>query len=189
MIVTSLVLGGVAAFTLATTSTWTSAESTRTSVLTASQATHRLAQVLGRARFVLYSRVGTTANPAAIILWDHDGDVATGVAADGKVQFSELVMFKYNPAAKTLDLYSPPSVIAVDPDWSYALLSTSAAVTSFAASGATSAPVARNVSGATFATSGTSNKVVTYSLTFDRTETEQVETGAVTLRFIGATPP
>ena len=187
LVVSSIMLSALAAFTLAVGNYWRQSTGTQTAALTANQAIVRIQKRLFDAHRLGYCRAGSAGSPAAVVYWAADTN------GDGSMQFTELRVLEHNPTDKTIDLYTPVLVGgASDDTWTSAEFTASNAVTRLT-NGQTPTPVVSRVSAATFATeqAGSSTLFPTFQFWLQVEQpdgTSSNEYGAATLRS-ASTPP
>lgn len=104
MVVTCLVMGALAAFTMAMGQSWNGAQSPQTVQLTGAVLSVRLADVLRNSLAIGVVWPGSmdsaSAQTAGVTLWLGDD-----LTVDGKIQWGEIGWLEYDPVAKTLRLY------------------------------------------------------------------------------------
>lgn len=211
LVITTLVVGALAAVSLAVSSGWkqmfppvnTSSSApapvaAQSPSVSAIQAMLRMQNVLRQARLVAFVRGGSitgSATPgAAVVLWKGDDN------ADGLIQFSEVTLIEHNVPDKALNLYtvqfprewSEADKAAHDFTVAYSLLSSASAPQDFKALQYVQArPLARDVTGATISVQdagGGPRPCVQFSLKLMRGVTSIVQEGSATLRAPGGAP-
>lgn len=109
LIVAALVMGALASFLGAVGQGWTSSsESQRqraTTVRTEEQVSRMVRSALHIGRVEPGSLDPLSASSASALLWEHDGSVAGGVAADGLAQRSELLLIEHDRPGRRLLAY------------------------------------------------------------------------------------
>src|SRR5438874_1445919 len=87
LVITSLVLGALSAFTYAMTAAWKQSDSLQLTHMGSNQATVRIQNVIQQAKLIGLVRPGSltgTGTAAAMMYWANDN------SADGKIQFAEM---------------------------------------------------------------------------------------------------
>lgn len=156
LLITSLVMGAVATFSLAMGKAWQRSEEIESLTLRARQATVRIAQLVRDAKLLVTHRAGsldgTAAQPAAVIIWTRDTN------GDGLIQGAELALIEHNTTLNQLVLYPGGQGDTVQ-SLTWALISDPTIITDFK-KGRTANALARGVYGARFAvTSATSTSL------------------------------
>lgn len=162
LVVTTLVMGAVAAFSLATSGAWKSAEKTQSLTLHGYQASWRISKQVRSARLIGASRAGSSEGVgagAAVIIWKTDTN------GDGYIQGDECEMIAHDPVNHRLILYPSGYADGVG-TWSYSGTFTASSVLTQFPTNRPSMTLANGVYGAVFETSGTSGTAVNPSLKF-----------------------
>jgi hypothetical protein len=112
LMITSLVVGALAALWFAVADTWQRSSASQNLALTANQALTRLETALKQSKYLCHvdagSIDGTATSPASILVWKGDyWNPAGANAADGVVQVGELIVIEHDPVAKKIYLYQP----------------------------------------------------------------------------------
>jgi hypothetical protein len=160
MMITTLVLGAMAAFCMAMSSAFSSAGKSQLITLKAQQIANKITSEIRAARLLGACRLGSSdgsASGAALMIWKHDTN------GDGYIQGNEVEMLYHDTTAHTLDLYYTGQSDAVG-TWSYSTNFTAAAVIDQFKIGRSSTVIGNGVYGAVFQTSGTSG--TTYNPSF-----------------------
>ncbi len=101
MLVTTLVMGTIAAFMSAVGRGWTASDSTQASTNITAQAHLRMQRMLRQARQIGAVRTGaldgSATSNAAVLYWKGDANL------DNQIQFSELALLEYHPSADPKD--------------------------------------------------------------------------------------
>jgi Tfp pilus assembly protein PilV len=95
LLVVAMIMSALAAFALAVSNCWKYSDASEASAISGNQAVIRLQRRLHDAKRVGYCR---NAPQAALVYWAADAD------GDGKMQFSELAMIRFNDSEHTLQL-------------------------------------------------------------------------------------
>jgi hypothetical protein len=192
LLVTTLVLGALASFTLAMASAWKHAEQSQSLAVRGQATSMRVAEMLHRARLVGPVRAGALDNPvssAAVLFWAEDTN------SDRLIQGSEVRMIEHDIANSRLVLYS--GTAAETATWSYATVFSDPGVLDVFKSGHTPTPLANGIDGALFEVAGTgsttSNPSLSYALKLRResatgAERLAIQYGTATLRAPLAAP-
>jgi hypothetical protein len=164
LVVTSLVMAAVAAFTLAVSTSWRHSDQAQTTAAHARQMSARLARLVQDARLIGAVQAGaidgTPPAPAAALLWVDDTN------GDGAIQGAECAMVEHDPVAKVIHVYAAgQGDAAIVLNW--ATFTAPAVLTNFKV-GRTARPVVRDVAGARFAayakTSATQSPTLEYTV-------------------------
>jgi hypothetical protein len=162
LVVTSLVMGAMAAFSLAMSTAWKSAESSQSISLLANQTIVRVQNEIRQCKLIGAMRSGTSGGSGdvvAVLLWKAD------TSGDGLIQGNEVSLLEYHATSHTLRLY-----YAGQPDasgtWSYDHTFTDENTLESFKTNRSYVVLARNVYGAAFQTSGTSGTSKNPSLHF-----------------------
>jgi hypothetical protein len=187
LLVTTLVLGALASFTLAMASAWKHAEQSQSLHLRGQQTVLRLAEMLHRAKLLGPVRAGGLDDPAtgaAVIFWSDDAN------RDGLIQGSEVRMIEHDIAASKLVLYS--GTASETATWSYSSVFNNSAVLDEFKTNREPTALASNVHGAVFEASNTgsanSNPSLSFALKLRHDGTEStaqrlaIQYGTATLR-------
>lgn len=178
MAITTLVMGAMAAFCMAMTSAWKSAEKSQALTLTSNQVVLRIQNAVRNAKLIGASLPGSangSAAGAAVLLWKQDTN------ADGYIQGDEVELIEHDTATNKLNHY-----YVGQPDgagtWSYsATFSAAATITSFKTN-RLCVPLASGVYGAIFETSGTTgtsqNPKLQFSLKLMRDDSQSDAAGS-----------
>ena len=185
LVITSLVMGAVAAFTLAMTQAWKQNDPSKTVELAGAQATARLQDMFREAKYSGLVRAGslagTTTPTASIFLWTADTN------GDNLIQFSEITLIEHNSSTKKLMIYkaslpSPSNDYQVTKTFFDALTPESFKLLQYVSSRA----MASNVSGAKFYVQGASSTsqrpVMEYALRILKSSATTDEYGTATMR-------
>jgi hypothetical protein len=153
LLVTTLVMGALAAFSLAMATAWNHAENTQAVTALGNQAMLRLQSHVRNAKRIGIYRAGTSNGSgagAAVMLWVQDTN------GDSKIQGSEVAMIEHDTAAHELVIYpaSQPDGLTA---WPAATFDSDPAVFDNFKIGRTKQPIARGVWGAVFQTGDTSD--------------------------------
>jgi type II secretory pathway component PulJ len=128
LVILALVMGAVAAFTLAMSQSWTHAQETEQVSITARQVTARLTRVVQDAKLIgAVTNGAVNANPlipAAVILWVEDTN------GDGQIQGAECAMFEHDTGTRLLKYYPSGQGDASAP-LSWAVFTSQAVLTNF----------------------------------------------------------
>lgn len=160
MIITTLVLGAMAAFCMAMSTAFNSAGKSQLITLKAQQIANKINSEVRAARLLGACRLGSSdgsAPGAAVMIWKQDTN------GDGYIQGDEVEMLYHNPATNTLSLYYTGQADAVG-TWSYSTNFTAAAVIDQFKIGRSARVIGNGVYGAVFQTTGTSG--TTYNPSF-----------------------
>ena len=163
LVITSMVMSALAAFSLAMSSAWRSAGQTQSLGLRASHAVGwiqkevRNAKLLGGVRAGSLNISGSTPS-AAVVLWKEDTN------GDGYIQGYEVEMIEHDPVNHTLLIYPARQGDAVA-KWQWSVFTDPTVCDQFKI-GRSANIVARDVYGAAFATTGTGNASANPSLDF-----------------------
>lgn len=144
MLVTSLVFGALAAFSMALSNLWAYSDDVQRAVLAANQTTMRIKDTFQGTKGTGFYDTGAQSGAAVLVLWAKDGDATRSVVADGKIQKSETQVIKFNETNKTLELYTSPVPSGADPD--ITAIINDATVPAYLMSGVSPKILARNVS-------------------------------------------
>jgi hypothetical protein len=162
LIVTSLVMGAMAAFALAMSTAWKSAETSQSMSLLANQTIVRVQNEIRQCKLIGALRSGTSGGSGdivAVLLWKAD------TSGDGLIQGNEVSLLEYHSNSHTLRLY-----YAGQPDasgtWSYDDTFTDEDTLESFKTNRSYVILARNVYGAEFSSSGTSGTSRSPSLHF-----------------------
>jgi hypothetical protein len=162
LVVTSLVMGAMAAFALAMTTAWKSAESSQSISLLANQTVVRLQNEIRQCKLIGALRSGSSGGSGdvyAVLLWKAD------TSGDGLIQGDEVSLLEYHAGSHTLRLY-----YAGQPDasgtWSYDHTFTDEDTLESFKTNRSYVVLARNVYGAQFDATGTSGTSRNPSLHF-----------------------
>ncbi|HWP41145.1 MAG TPA: hypothetical protein VNL70_09485 [Tepidisphaeraceae bacterium] len=149
LVITSLVMSALAAFTLAMSSAWRQAEQTQSATIIANQVSAVLQEQVRQARLLGAWRAGSisgSGESAAVMLWKEAAD------GDGIIQDSELSLIEFDPTGHRLMIY--PAGQGSGANVPYSTFTSTAVIDSFKA-GRTARPMARGIWGASFKVSGT----------------------------------
>jgi type II secretory pathway pseudopilin PulG len=149
LVITSLVMSALAAFTLAMSSAWRQAEQTQSATIIANQVSAVLQDQIRQARLLGAWRAGSisgSGESAAVMLWKEAAD------GDGIIQDSELSLIEFDPTRHRLMIY--PAGQGSGANVPYSTFTSTAVIDSFK-SGRTARPLARSIWGASFKVSGT----------------------------------
>jgi type II secretory pathway component PulJ len=151
LVITSLVMGAMAAFSLAMSTAWKSAESSQSISLLANQTVVRLQNEIRQSKMIGAVRAGTsagTSSNAAVLLWKAD------TSGDGYIQGNEVSLIEHDVASHTLRLYYSGQADAAG-TWSYGSTFTASATLNNFKTNRNYKVLARNVYGAVFQSTGT----------------------------------
>lgn len=159
-----LVMGALAAFSLAMASAWHQAERTQALTLRGNQAVARIDDLVQHARLIGAVRTGNLDNPtnttaAGVVLWKVDTN------SDGLIQGAEVELILHDPTSRTLKLY-PAGQGNATTAWSYSTVFTAQSVIEDFQVGRTSTTLLRDVSGAVFQSSSTGSTSLSPSLSY-----------------------
>jgi hypothetical protein len=190
LVVTAMIGGAIASFCLAVSSSWQGRENEQALAMQSSQTKLRMRDALHSAKYFGYPLTATTSG-STVMFWAEDGSTARGTTSDGKIQYAEIGLLQYNSTAKTIELYTVPTTTALGANWAYSAICSAGTINTFR-SGLTAKTLASNVTSATFTVSNGSTNIapsLQYTITFSRNGESVLETGSVSLRGSGATPP
>jgi len=149
LVITSLVMSALAAFTLAMSAAWKQAEQTQSATVIANQVSAVLQDQIRQARLLGGWRAGSingSGENAAVMLWKEAAD------GDGIIQDTELSLIEFDPGGHRLVIYPAGQGLGVNVP--YSTFATTSVIDSFKA-GRTARPLARGIWGASFKVSGT----------------------------------
>lgn len=152
LVTMSMVMGAMAAFSLAMSTAWKSAESSQSISLLANQTVVRLQNEIRQSKMIGAVRAGTstgTTSNAAVLLWKTD------TSGDGYIQGNEVSLIEHDPTSHTLRLYYSGQADAAG-TWSYSSTFTASSTLTNFKTNRNYLVLARNVYGAVFQSSGTS---------------------------------
>ena len=185
LVITALVMAGLAAFSLAMSTAWQNAGSSEAFLLAANQDVRLLDAKIRPCVLTGGWQSGwldgTTAKPAAVLLWTADTNNSA------TVNYSEIMLIEHNPATQQILMYQAPVHLLVpDVVYSYATdFSQASFITTFK-DGLTPTVLCNNVIGAQFyvgpADSATARPFVEFALTIKSGSQTQVVYGDATLR-------
>jgi hypothetical protein len=182
LVVTSMVLAGVASFSLAVSSAWQNAGNSQSVLLSGNHDALLLAERIRPCAltggWVAGSVDGSSSTGAAVLLWKSDTN------SNGLINYSEILLIQHDPVKKRINLYqvsAPP----VDSIYSYSNVFSKASCVSAFQSGLTPTVLCNNVSGAEFyvgsASSATAMPFVEFALTVQSGTSSQIVYGNATL--------
>ncbi|HVT88408.1 MAG TPA: hypothetical protein VHD56_06115 [Tepidisphaeraceae bacterium] len=152
LVVTSMVMMALGAFSLAMANAWKSAQKTQSITLAGNMTIKRLEDEIRNARLLGAVRAGSSdgsATGAAIMIWKNDTN------GDGFIQGNECEMIEHDTTNHTLVRY-PTGFADAAGTWSYSTKFTSSTVFTQFKVNRTAQVFAHNIYGAVFQTSGTS---------------------------------
>jgi hypothetical protein len=183
--ITTLVFGAMAAFCLAMTSAWKSAEKSQKITLKGQQIIARVQSEIRNARLLGACRAGSSdesAAGAAIMIWKSDKN------NDGYIQGDEVELIVHDTSTHKLKLFYTGQADAVG-TWSYSTNFTAASVINDFQTGRSSKDLAGGVYGAVFQTTGTSGTSLRPSLQFAlKLMVDDSQSGGGTFSSIGGEP-
>jgi len=191
LVITALVIAGLAAFSLAMSTAWQNAGSSEAILLAANQDVRLLDAKIRPCALTggwqPGSLDGTSAQPAAVLLWTADTN------ASSTVNYSEILLIEHDPVAQQIKLYQAPVPLLVpDVVYSYATIFSQASFIDTFKDGLTPTVLCNNVVGAQFyvgpADSATARPFVEFTLTIKAGTQTQVVYGDATLRAPLAVP-
>lgn len=162
IVITMLVMSALAAFSMAMSTAWRSAEKSQSLTLRGHHAGVRIEKYVRNARLIGAIRAGSsegTGSGAAVLLWKTDTN------NDGYIQGDECEMIAHDPLSHRLLLYPSGFADAVG-TWSYSTTFTQAAVLNQFPTNRTPLTLANGVYGAVFEASGTSGTTYSPSLKY-----------------------
>lgn len=161
LVITALVMSALSAFSLAMSTAWKNASQSQAITLVGNQAVFRTQKEVSNAKIIGAVRAGSmdaSGSGAAVLLWAGDTN------NDGYIQLAEIEMIEFDPANHVLQRYAAGHGDASS-RVSWAVFTDPALFDNFKV-GRTAQPMARNVYGAVFQTSGTSGSSAYPSLKF-----------------------
>jgi hypothetical protein len=185
LVITALVMAGLAAFSLAMSTAWQNAGSSEAILLAANQDVRLLDAKIRPCALTggwqTGSLAGTAAQPAAVLLWTADTN------ASSTVNFSEIMLIEHDPVAQQIKLYQAPVPLLVpDVVYSYTNAFSQPSFIDTFKDGLTPTVLCSNVVGAQFfvgpANSPTARPFVEFALTIKAASQTQVVYGDATLR-------
>jgi type II secretory pathway pseudopilin PulG len=191
LVITALVMAGLAAFSLAMSTAWQNAGSSEAILLAANQDVRlldaKIRPCVLTGGWQSGSLDGTSAKPAAVLLWTADTNNSA------TVNYSEIMLIEHNPQTQQILLYQAPVPLLVpDVVYSYASVFSQASFINTFKEGLTPTVLCGNVIGAQFyvgpADSATARPLVEFALTVKSTTQTQVVYGDATLRAPLAVP-
>lgn len=162
LVITTLVMGAMAAFSMAMATAWRSAETTQSLTLRGHHAMMRIESEVRNSRLVGVCRTGSSegvGSGAAVMLWKIDTN------GDGFIQGNECEMIAHDPTTRRLLLYPSGYADGVG-TWSYSGTFTNSAVLTQFPTNRPPLTLANGIYGAVFQTSGTSGTTYSPSLKF-----------------------
>jgi Tfp pilus assembly protein PilW len=190
LVITSLVVGAVGAFTLAVAQHWKQSDAETVSTARARQSSLALGRNVQEARLMGAVRPGSLdgSNPegAAALLWVSDTN------KDGSIQGAECAMLEHDPATKSIKLYDAGQGDA-STALSWAVFTDQAVLNNFKV-GRVSRPLAGGVKGARFAAFNvgdpTQSPSLEYTLQVEKRNSDQtaLEYGTCSIRAPGKQP-
>jgi type II secretory pathway pseudopilin PulG len=191
LIITALVMAGLAAFSLAMSTAWQNAGSSEATLLAANQDIRLLDAKLRPCGLTggwqAGSLDGTAQPPAAVLLWTADNNNSS------TINYSEIMLIEHDPQAQQIKLYQAPMPLTVpDAVFSYATLFSQSSFINTFKDGLTPTVLCSNVVGARFyvgpATSASATPFVEFALTIQSGNQTRVVYGDATLRAALAVP-
>jgi type II secretory pathway pseudopilin PulG len=185
LVITAMVMAGLAAFSLAMSTAWQNAGSSEAILLAANQDVRLLDAKIRPCALTggwqPGSLNGTAAQPAAALLWTADTN------ASSTVNYSEIMLIEHDPVAQQIKVYQAPVPLLVpDVVYSYASVFSQASFIDTFKAGLTPTVLCSNVVGAQFyvgpADSTTARPFVEFALTIKAGMQTQVVYGDATLR-------
>jgi hypothetical protein len=162
LVITSLVMGAVAAFTLSVSRAWRYSDQVQAAAVHARQTTVRLGRLVQDARLIgaveAGGLTGTPSAPAAVLIWVRDTN------NDGAIQGAECAMIEHDPIGKALQVYPAgqgDAVVALP----WAVFTSPAVLANFKI-GRTATPITRGVENARFTTHGVGSTTQAPSLEY-----------------------
>ncbi|HEY7088534.1 MAG TPA: hypothetical protein VH518_10625 [Tepidisphaeraceae bacterium] len=163
ILITAMVMGAVASFTLATAQAWKSAEQETNLAAKGNASVAWIQETIRSAKLLGPVRAGALDSPAAgsgaaVMLWTADTN------SDGLIQGSEVQLIEHDVANNRLVLYS--GLPTETTTWSYSSVFTNPSVIDTFKQGRTPRVFANDVSGACFSATGTTGSNANPSLAF-----------------------
>jgi Tfp pilus assembly protein PilW len=162
MLITTLIMGAMAAFCMAMSTAWKSAEKTQAVTLLGNQVVMRVQNEIRNAKLIGACTAGSSdgsATGAALLLWKQDTN------GDGYIQGNEVEMIEHDTTNHTLKLYSIGQADGAG-TWSYSTVFTAATTPANFKLNRQSTPLASGVYGAVFSTNGTSGTTLNPNFRF-----------------------
>jgi hypothetical protein len=187
LVVMSLVLGGIAMFSLALSTMWQESNASQATCLSSTQATLRVAKLIRAARMFGYCQSGNvdgSGSAATLVFWAEDGDTTRGTSADSKIQESEVGLLQYNATTHTLDLYEEPLTMPVGSTWASTVLYDPTLPATFK-HGLTATTISSGVQGVHFSVNSSSPYIaptLKYDIKLLRDGQTTIQSGVVSLR-------
>ncbi|CAN5401295.1 hypothetical protein BH10PLA1_BH10PLA1_02640 [soil metagenome] len=108
MVMTAMVLSALSVVTYAVSNGWQSAVAADSTSITGSQVQTRLTQYFRPAATLgafQHGTLGSSSNPASVFFWKADLTSTTYPTGDGKIEFNEIGLLRYEPTSQELRLY------------------------------------------------------------------------------------
>ena len=185
LLVTTMVLAGVASFASAVSTAWQNAGSSQSVMLSANHAALLLSEKIRGCGLTggwnAGSIDGTASTAAAVALWKADTN------GDGYINYTEMLVIQHDPVTDRLLLYQVPSTYSgMNLTYSYSTIFSNSAYISLFEYGLTPTVLCTNVTGAKFyvgtPSSATSLPFVEFALTVKNGTASQVVYGDAVLR-------
>ncbi len=179
LVITAMVMGGLATFSLAMSAAWQNAGASESALLSANHAVQLLQAKIRPCALTGGWRAGNGSDHAAVLLWTADSN------ADTFVNYSEILLIEHDPATHRINLYKAPVPLLVpDVDYSYSGLFSQASFIDTFRTALTPTILCNNVTDARFYVtsnnSATARPMVEFSLTVQNgSQTQQVYGDAV----------
>lgn len=185
LVVTAMVVGGVASFALAVSEAWQNAGSSQSVLLSANHDAMLLSEKIRpcvlTGGWQAGSLGGSSSTGAAVLLWKGDTNANTFV------NYTEIMLIQHDPLTHQINLYQVPATYSgPDSVYSYSGVFSQAAFISTFKGSLTPTVLCKNVTGAQFyvgsTSSATSMPFVEFALTVQSGNASQVVYGDATLR-------
>ncbi|MBV8780567.1 MAG: hypothetical protein JO353_04155 [Phycisphaerae bacterium] len=185
LVITSMVLAGVASFAMAVSTAWRNAGSSESILLSANHDALLLNEKIRACGltggWTSGSIDGSSTTGAAVLLWKGDAN------SDGFINYTEILLIQHDPKTSRINLYQTPTGYSgLNLVYSYLAVFSQSSFISLFKTGLTPTVLCSNVSGAQFyvgsPSSATARPFVEFALTVKAGSTSQIVYGDATLR-------